>query len=115
MQRGIYYIAEASLSLLLMSLFIITIVPHQTQPKTEELYITQCLHDILKARFVERNPSITEMSLDFNRLFPGKNGFVEVNNARIDIGKPGRQAVSASAVYYSRSGKSRLRVLVYID
>ncbi len=116
MQRGIYYLAEASTSLLLMSLFIMATISTQAKTeKTEELYITQCLHDLLKARFIERNPSITEMESDFRHLFPGKSGFVEVNNARIEIGSGGEQAISASAIYYSHSKKSRLRALVFLD
>ncbi|GEM_PF-5580083 len=115
MQNGIYYLTEASLSLLLMSSFLIMVQPQQENQaeKISDLYITQCLHDVLKARFIERNPSITEMETDFRRLFPGKSGFVEVNNARVFIGKPGKQAISASAVYYSLYGKSTLKVLVY--
>jgi len=117
MEKGICYVTEATVALLLLALVIIggsARARERPGESMDDLYITQALHDILKCRFVERNLSLHAMELDFRRLFPGKSGLVELNGARISIGEPGKKAISVNAVHYSAYlGRSELRVLVY--
>lgn len=119
MEKGICYVTEASVALLLLALVIIgSSAQAQEKPgeKMDDLYITQALHDVLKCRFVERNLSLPAMERDFRRLFPGKSGFVELNGARISIGEKGREAISSSAVFYSPGlERNEFAVLVYLD
>lgn len=119
MGKGIFYLMEGTIALLLMGMILIAASLHGTQKpgeKINELYITQRLHDLLKCRFIEKNFSLAEMESDFKKLFPGKSGFVELDGERIEIGLGKGKAIAVNAVYYSSDLKrSELRALVYTD
>ena len=117
MEKGIFYVTEATVSMVLLGIVIIGCSVQGSEKPAEmvnELYITQCLHDVLKCRFAERDFSLSKMEADFRELFPNRNGFVEVNGARVRIGREGKNAICVNAVHYSAYlGRSELRVLVY--
>ena len=117
MQRGIIYLTESTISLtLLMAVILFAGVQVWERPseKTGELYIIQCLHDVLKAQFVKnpgvpdgtplldaRSLSLDVMASDFRAVFPEKSGFVELDGARIEFGEQDCESISVNAVYYS--------------
>ena len=84
--------------------------------KAGELYITQGLHDLLKARIIEDDFSAEKMRADFEGLFPGKSGSVEADGKRIEIGEGEGRAIAASAVFYSANlSRKELRASVFLD
>lgn len=110
---------EAVLSLVLLGTIIIAVSFYSVEKpvkKTNELYITQKLHDVLKCSFVEGEHSLPQIEADFKRAFPEKSGVIELNNARIRIGEKGRESIAVSAVFYSEKlERNELRLLVYVN
>jgi hypothetical protein len=119
MQKGIFYLMESAVALALMAAIIFSLAAFDAPKPAEkagELYITQGLHDLLKARIIEGDFSAEKMRSDFEMLFPGKSGFVEVDGKRIEIGEGHGRAIAASAVFYSAElDKKELRVSVFLD
>jgi len=118
MSKGIFYVTEAAISLLLLSSIIIVLsAPMEQKPveKIDELYITQRLHDVIKCRFIENNFSIWELEKDFRLLFPGKSGELKVGEAKMLIGERGSNAIAVNAIHVSDSSKTEILVLLFTD
>jgi hypothetical protein len=119
MQRGIFYLMEAAVALALMAAIIFSLAAFDAPKPAEkagELYITQGLHDLLKARIIEGDFSAEKMLADFEMLFPGKSGFVEAGGKRIEIGAGEGRAIADSAVFYHADlSRIELRVSVFLD
>lgn len=93
---------EALLSLILL-VFLIT-VPMQGKDSGEklgDLYIIQKEHDLMKVWFLEGNFSTDVLVRDFEFVFPGKSGFVEVNGGKVFVGRlSSEKVVSSNGVFF---------------
>jgi len=69
----------------------------------------------MKARIIERNFSLPAMASDFQLLFPGKSGFVELDGAKAKFGAECNNGVSSEAEFSSLFWENSMRVLVCID
>ncbi|MFH1235185.1 MAG: hypothetical protein V1493_06245 [Candidatus Diapherotrites archaeon] len=119
MQKGIFYLMESAVALALMAAIIFSLSAFDAPKPAEkagDLYITQGLHDLLKARIIEGDFSAEKMRGDFEALFPGKSGFVEAGGKRIEIGEGSGAAIADSAVfYYANLNRIELRASVFLD
>ncbi len=107
---------EATISLvLLVTLILAFSFSTGSQKQTSDLYIIQREHDLMKARIIERNFSPAAMTSDFQLLFPGKSGFVELNGAKAKFGADCNNGISTESEFSSLSGKNSMRVLVCVD
>ncbi len=110
--NGLFASIEATLSLLMLIAVVVS-MPRTEQPNLETLHILQKEHDLLLIWAKTWPVQPDEMEGDFRKLFPGKNGAVELNTDLREIGALEGEIVSSEMHFLDRSGNWN-RVVVYV-
>jgi len=81
-----------------------------SQPKaveTENLYLLQKQHDLLKLWAKKGIPPIGEMAADFNFVFSGKNGMIKLDGRAMEMGPAGKEAIASEMVFIGSGMRER--------
>lgn len=115
--NGFYFTIEAMLSIFLIAL-LITLLPFNTDNSLKEAVIMQKAFDLLKVWNYKHEFRMQELKKDFEIVFSGFNGIIEVDGMQLTIGedneKKGLKALSVSGVLGSEGFKlRRVKIVVF--
>lgn len=115
--KGFSFSFDAAISLLLLVSFIYVVlgVFSFSEENLNRLYVLQKENDLLKVWSYTRQTNSQEMIADFERVFPGKQKILTINNREILEGK-GQNAVSSKAILLNKDLEAmQIKLVVFLD
>ena len=113
--KGFSHAIELAIAIAAFFIIISAITPPETK-LYDEIIISQKMHDILLVWAKENLTNEKEMQSDFEFLFQGKNGEIEINNKKIQIQKnqPNKKKFSEEIKYFdNNSSMIKIRLVVF--
>ena len=111
--RGFYLSMEAIISLIiLVSVLALPFVSDRNN--LDSLYIFQQENDLLKIWAMDGEFNTGEMISDFEFLFSGKSGVLEIGDSRIEIGADFTGDAVSSTAYFYGYGLREIKITITV-
>ncbi len=114
-EKGFYILFDLVLSAIALIAFLSLVQANPTDGYSD-LVLSQKSHDLLTVWAKERNFDLKEMKTDFELVFSGKSGAIEVGGKKILIGKnkDAKKAFVEETVFLDDAlNESRIRLVVF--